>query len=35
MWLSDFLLRLNARVGDFVWGPIMIGVFWRKECGFR
>lgn len=35
MWLSDFLLRLNARVGDFVWGPIMIGVFLAEGMWFQ
>ena len=35
MWLTDFLWKLNGWVGDFVWGPIMIGVFLMEGMWFQ
>lgn len=35
MWLMDAFLELNERIGDFVWGPIMIGVFLIEGMWFQ
>ncbi len=35
MWLMNVLLKLNEWIGNFVWGPIMIGVFLIEGMWFQ